>query len=257
MAGGASTGAAIGSFGGPIGTAYGAAIGGLFGGGRKKTYLGSELQPPTEREQWRIDRIQKLMGDMAPPEDVLRAISTDQDMSDRFIQNAGEFYSHPGSYQALQQAMGMFGQQAPDVYGAPWESMMRSKMMGQYGGELAGMQDQATSGMAQRGLYGAMGGAQQTQIGQAGAQARLQGMMGLQGMLSDKRYQMFNDQFGRDMQASNLLSGLVGGQPAYPIMQDQGMTADQKIMGYMGAAGGMIGGIGGLLGGLGGGGKKE
>lgn len=220
--------------------------------------LPSTQGDPSTREKWRIERMQGLLSGVGGPDyNVLRALASDQGMSDRFLQNIGEFYSHPGSYQALQQAMGMYGQEAPDVYGAPWESAMRSQIMAQTGGEVAGMQDRAASGMAQRGMYGALGGAQQTQIGQAGALARLQAMMGLQTTLADKRYGLFQDQFSRDMQATNLLSGLVGGQPAYPIMQDQGMSADQKIMGYMGAAGGLIGGIGGLLGGLGGGGEKK
>ena len=216
--------------------------------------LPSTMGEPSTREKWRIERMQGLLSGVGGPDDnVLRALASDQGMSDRFLQNIGEFYSHPGAYQALQQAMGMFGQQGPDVYGAPWESAIRSRMMAGVGGEISGMQDQAASGMAQRGMYGALGGAQQTQIGQAGALARLQAMLGLRTNLDDKRYQMFQDQFSRDYQATGLLSGLVGGQPAYPIMQDQKMSADQKIMGYMGAAGGLIGGIGGLLGGLGGG----
>jgi len=246
---GSSAGAAIGSFGGPIGTVYGAAIGSMFGKGRKKTHLGSELQPPTEREMWRMDRMRNLLGDMAPDEGVLRAISTDQSMSDRFVQNVGEFYSHPGAYQALQQAMGLYGQQGPDVYGADWESAVRARMSQGIEGQLGEMQGQAASGMASRGLYGAMGQSQQAQIGQASGLARLQGMLGLKTTLSDKRYSQFQDQFARDYQASGLLQQLVTGQSSYPIQQKQEMSTDEKIMGYMGAAGGLLSGFSGLLGG--------
>lgn len=224
-------------------------MGTKLGAGRKRVDLGSSLKPPSEREQWRMDRMAKLMQGtgMELPEDVLRAISTDQEMSDRFVKNAGEFYSHPGSYQALQQALGMYGQQGPDVYGAPWESAIRSRMMAGIGGEISGMQDQAASGMAQRGMYGALGGTQQTQIGQAGALARLQAMLGLRTTLDDKRYQMFQDQFARDFQASSLLSGLVGGQPAYPVIQDQGETKSQQWAAILGGGGSMLGGAASML----------
>ena len=125
---------------------------------------------------------------------------------------------------------------------------MRSRLMAGVGGEIAGMQDQAAASMAQRGLYGALGGTQQTQIGQAGALARLQAMLGLRTTLDDKRYGMFQDQFNRDMQATNMLSGLVGGQPAYPVIQDQGETKAQQWGAILGGGGQMLGGVSSLLG---------
>jgi len=188
------------------------------------------------------------MGEHAPPEEVLRGIATDKGMPKRFRENVTEFYSHPGAFQALQQSLGMFGQQAPDVYGADWESAMRSRLSQGVGMETEQMGHQVQQGMAGRGMFGAMDQTAQTQVGQAGAMARLQSMLGLRGMLADKRYEMFQDQFGRDYQATGLLSGLVGGQPAYPVqMQGPKMSSFEKVMMGVQGVGNLAKGIGSVM----------
>ncbi len=248
MGNSANTGAVLGSYGGPVGTMYGAAIGSLLGGSkRKRTYLGNKLQPPTERELWRMDRMQALMGDMSPDESVLRAIASDQKGSDRFIENTAEFYSHPGAYQSLQQAGSMFGQQAPDVYGAPWENMMREKIMSQTGQETADLTGGLTQQMASRGYYGALGQSQQGAVGQSSALARMKALLGLQGTLADQRYSQFQDQFSRDYQATGLLQSIVTGQPSAPYIQKENMSGWEKFGMITGAAGNIMGGLGSII----------
>lgn len=216
------------------------------------SYLSENPDLYKDMKQSQKDRLAKLQAlqpqtQFAPG--ILETVSGHKKASERFLMNLAEFYSHPGAYESLQQSLGMFGREAPDLYGPQWESAMRYKIGSMAGSEQQMMQQKAEQGLAQRGLFGALGQSAQTQIGQAGAQSRLQAMMGLRSMLDDKRMELFEDQFARDYQATGLLQTLVTGQPAYPIMQKNRLSTDQKIMGYMGAAGNFFGGLSGLLGG--------
>jgi hypothetical protein len=164
-------------------------------------------------------------------ESLMRGGTLNQQGASRMFNQYMEFFSRPGAAQALEQTRGMFGREAPDVYGPDWASAQRRGIMGGAAAQMSSAREGLARQLATRGTYGAGNQAAMGQIAGASTEAQANALTRLQTLLADKRYGLFEQQFGRDFQSASLLNALVMGQQAAPyVVPKQGLSGTEKLL---------------------------
>ena len=205
----------------------------LSGGGytKPKPNLDSWVGVP----DWRRDMYRQIGGafgwggEMDP---MMQLMARDPRMQRRFGQNAAEFFSHPGAYQALQGTYGLMerAEEPLDFYGEDWRSGLRRQVMGGAQAQIAGAQEGLGRASAARGYQGAADPLARAQLGGGGAKAIADALTALGLETEGKRFQVDEAQYGRQAQALGMLQSLLGMQPAFPYQPSTKVSSTEKFL---------------------------
>jgi len=191
---------------------------------------------------WRRDMYRQIGGafgwggEMDP---MMQLMARDPRAQRRFGQNAAEFFSHPGAYQALQGTYGLMGRAAEplDFYGEDWRSGLRRQVMGGAQAQVRGAQEGISRASAARGYQGAADPLARAQLGGGGAKAIADALTALGLETEGKRFEVDEASYGRQSQALGMLQSLLGMQPASPYQPSTKVSKTEKFMAGAGVAG--------------------